>query len=92
MTAEDSHWEWMVCHSWRRLHYIPESNVRLAYDDLGEPIPGVSLCGLDGLWSIPGFLSRLGLPRCAHCCRTLSIPQGNGTPANEKHAQSKANQ
>lgn len=43
---------------------------------------GVSVCGLEGALQMPGILSRMGLPRCAKCCRRLGIPTGDGAPFN----------
>lgn len=81
--AANSHWEWMISRSGDRLHYMVDESAQSHYDDTGEAQWGVAVCGRAGWWSIPGFFSRLGCPRCAHCCRTLGIPRGDGTPANE---------
>ena len=43
---------------------------------------GTTLCGRKGSLTMPGIVSRMGLPRCAHCCRLAGIPRGDGAPAN----------
>jgi hypothetical protein len=43
---------------------------------------GFTVCGLGGFLTMPGILGRLGAPRCKHCCRILSIPDGDGAPFN----------
>jgi hypothetical protein len=72
---------WLVLPSGRRLH-------RVAYlarpEDLleGETVGGTVMCGLVGPLQVPGAFSRMGLPRCARCCRAVGIPQGKGAPFN----------
>jgi hypothetical protein len=44
---------------------------------------GVTVCGREGILQMPGVLSRMYLPWCLHCCKTLEIPTGNGAPFNE---------
>ena len=83
----DSHWEWMVCSTWQRLHYIADESVRERFGDTGESQGGHAICGVDAVWNIPGPHSRIGLPRCAHCCKALGIPRGNGIPLNERAQQ-----
>ena len=80
------HW-WLTTGKWRRLHAIPGNAItleqmRAAIDD-AQPARAASACGLDRPWDMPGIGSRLSLPRCPHCCRTLGIPTGRGTPVNE---------
>ncbi len=72
---------WLVLPvSWNRLHRIAEMN----WED-GEMIAGrgVTLCGRRGRMCMPGVCSRLGLPRCAHCCRLAGVPRGDGVPWNQ---------
>ena len=76
-----AHEEWLVLPSWRVLHRI----VSLAPDDVADGIPngtGRALCGASGRFSVPGFLSRMGLKRCDHCCDLLGIPRGVGNTLN----------
>lgn len=80
------HW-WLCCGKWERLHAIPANAItpqrmRDAIDT-NEPLHHRAACGLQSGWWMPGIGSRLGLRRCIPCCRTISIPPGNGTPANE---------
>lgn len=81
------HW-WLATGEWRRLHAVPGDSItrqqmRDAIDD-ARPVPARAVCGLHARWDMPGLGSRFGLARCAHCCHTLGIPAGTGTPANEK--------
>ncbi|MFH9574244.1 hypothetical protein ACH4MG_27350 [Streptomyces sp. NPDC017454] len=81
------HW-WLVTGEWLRLHAIPGESItrqqmRDAIDD-ARPVPARAACGLRARWDMPGLGSRFGLARCAHCCHTLGIPAGAGTPANEQ--------
>lgn len=70
---------WLVLPSWRRLHRVAS----VTFVD-GQPAGvGYTVCGLRGRLAIPGVFSRLGLPRCAHCCRMVGIPAGNGAPFNK---------
>lgn len=42
------------------------------------------LCGLSPRWvHIPGFFSRLGMPRCVRCCARAGLPRGVGSPKND---------
>ncbi|MGW3144868.1 hypothetical protein ACWDG1_09335 [Streptomyces sp. NPDC001177] len=87
-TVDNHHHWWLTTGQWRRLHAIPgdaitPDQMRAAIDD-AEHVQAASACGLERPWDMPGIASRLGLPRCPHCCRALGIPPGNGTPANEE--------
>lgn len=86
-TPENHGCWWLVTGRWERLHAVPAAAIspaqmRSALDD-GDLLPRRAVCGTDGDWTMPGMFSRLGRARCAHCCRRLGIPAGNGTPANE---------
>lgn len=88
--TEDNHHHWWLTPSkqWRILHAIPGAAVdpddEDAVDSLRiEGITATAACGVTTRWSWPGVFSRLGKPRCAHCCRALGIPRGDGTPAND---------
>lgn len=82
----DTKWEWMVTGDWNRLHYVPGYvNTDEWWDEATDGgIEGTSACGRRAVWSVPGVLSRLGRERCAHCCRALGIPRGDGCPQNDK--------
>lgn len=73
--------------AWNRLHAIPGDDItqeqHRAAIDYGDPLTRKAACGQTLDLTYPGLHSRFGLPRCAHCCRTLGIPTGNGTPVNE---------
>ena len=76
-------WDWVYTRSpgGHRLHHVAEWED----PDIVEPYgQGVTTCGYCGELAIPGIVSRLGLPRCAHCCDRLSIPRGKGSPKNDE--------
>lgn len=81
------HWWLTTIPAWRRLHAIPRKSItdeemEDALDD--EPwLTRQSACGITARYTMPGPFSRMGMPRCAHCCTRIGIPRGNGTPANE---------
>jgi hypothetical protein len=86
---------WLVCGKERRLHAIRDHQVspeqmRTAIDECG-PIAARAVCGLRRRWWMPGLFSRLGRRRCVPCCRTLDIPPGYGTPANEASLKENTN-
>lgn len=75
------HEEWLCLESWRVLHRISA----ITPADIDDGLPngqGRALCGASGHFIVPGFMSRMGLPRCAHCCRLLGIPRGIGNTLN----------
>ena len=65
--------------AWNRLHRVSEIGWE-GEDMIGGH--GTTLCGRTGYLTMPGMFSRMGLPRCAHCCRLVGVPRGNGAPAN----------
>lgn len=81
------HW-WLCTGHWDRLHAIPKAafdpNDEDAVDALTDyPGPEArAVCGHEGGWQMPGVFTRIGAPRCAHCCDQLGIPRGEGTPNN----------
>lgn len=84
LELSDDHWRsrWLVLPSWTRLHRVSE----IEWDDPEDMIhgDGVTVCGRRGWLQMPGMFSRMGLPRCAYCCRLLDVPRGNGAPFNDK--------
>lgn len=77
------HEEWLVLTSWKVLHRVSE----IEPNDLEDGLPnglGVTVCGQRGHLMIPGFISRMGLRRCAHCCDALGIIRGAGNTLNGK--------
>lgn len=86
----DDHWRsrWLVLPSWGALHRVAS----ITWEDPPDMIAGegVTVCGRRGRLQMPGLFSRMGLPRCAACCRALGIPSGNGAPANSKEAWANA--
>ena len=65
-----------------RLHRIAVVT-KVRDEDEGVGVEGKSACGLSGLWAMPGLISRMARPRCAHCCDRLGIPRGDGAPFNQ---------
>jgi len=80
----DEHWHsrWLVLPSWDRLHRVSDDIVWEDGEDMRQG-SGTTLCGRQGFLSMPGIFSRMGLPRCAHCCRLAGIPRGDGAPFNQ---------
>lgn len=80
MTPRNRHRDWLVLDSWNRLHRV----VEIDHDELEREgfAMGVAACSVYGRFQVPGVLSRLGLPRCAHCCRAVGVPVGNGNTLN----------
>lgn len=82
---------WKVLPSWRVLHrvaVIDEENHQdyngpdaTAYERLVS-IRGRTCCGARGHLVMPGLFSRLGMARCAHCCRIAGVERGSGIPGN----------
>lgn len=88
------HWKlaWKVLPTWGALHRVAEVTRRDAWDEaaLGPideydalvHIEGVTCCGRSGALSMPGIISRMGLPRCLACCRAAGVAPGPGIPGN----------
>lgn len=76
----------MVTDAWDVLHRISS----ITSLDPGEPEEGdsvrwgegVSVCGIEGEFEMPGLFSRMGRPRCTACCDLLGVPHGDGAPYN----------
>lgn len=52
--------------------------------DEGVPVIRSTVCGRTLPLTMPGVLSRLSMSRCRRCCKKLTVPPGNGTPANRR--------
>ena len=78
-------WDWV--YTWtdggRHLHHLA-TILGPVTADAGWGADGVSTCGLRKRWVIPGVLSRMGMPRCAHCCARPGWPRGDGSPKNDE--------
>ena len=97
MSREDAlanKYAWLVPQkTWNRLHYV-EGVTFDTWDAWWEPesVPGynaselTAACGRTIDATLPGIFSRIGCPRCAHCCDALGIPRGNGAPANDRRS------
>ena len=79
-SGEVVEWDWMVLPSWNRLH-APEDWDDPHYEASDEHAR--TACGRRGWGQIPGVFSRMGMPRCAHCCRIRGFPPGEGSPKND---------
>lgn len=89
--ANAGHW-WLTPPTWNRLHAVPADAWDLERAERESEymrLPAVAACGQHAEWTMPGVLSRLGMPRCVWCCRTLGVPAGDGTPANQTHRDAK---
>jgi hypothetical protein len=81
----DWQWRWVYTLGGDLLHRVagtfspPDSESEEFYT--GVPI--VTVCGRYSRASMPGVMSRLGRPRCKHCCKGAGVPQGVGNPFNE---------
>lgn len=64
-----------------RLHVV--TSLERIDDEWWSSGRGKTLCGRRGFLINPGILTRLGMPRCHHCCRMLDIPPGIGHPKND---------
>lgn len=78
------HFRWCVQAPWRALHRVVGG--RVTREHFVGVIQGATLCGKRGNFYMPGILERIGLPRCAQCCRAARIPWGYGAPFNSKLA------
>ena len=86
----DWRWRWVVLPGWRRLHRVSLLDLNQFRNDKRIPAQGgkgVTVCGRKGLLIMPGILSRIGLPRCHHCCRITHVPDGLGNPYNNSKTQ-----
>src|ERR1700686_4578955 len=84
LPARLSSWRWVIFPGGRRLHRVSKLDIE-AVEKSGETGgPGETVCGRRGTLIMPGVLSRMGLPRCHHCCRMISMPDGLGNPRNDK--------
>lgn len=89
LALDDWRSRWLVLPSSNALHRISEiewgvySDGELEYMK-DEQISGYgkAVCGAKGDFQMPGMFSRMGRPRCKHCCRLLGIPDGHGAPYN----------
>jgi hypothetical protein len=75
---------WLVTPKWTVLHRISEIEWEEVEKYGGSLVHGrgVAVCGVNAHFRMPGIFSRMGLPRCALCCRRLGIPRGDGAPFN----------
>lgn len=89
VAANHGVWWLTTVASWSHLHAIPRAVLDPDDEDTVEALCGgpwpvrKALCGCTAEWTMPGMFSRMGLPRCGHCCRKLGVAVGEGVPANE---------
>ncbi len=77
-------WRWMYterCRTDGKLHRVVQ--VREQEDWAWVGVIGRTACGIDGKLLMPGMFSRMGRPRCKHCCRIVGVPEGDGAPYNQ---------
>lgn len=71
--------DWWYARPYNVLHAA-----EVEYDPLQDTAgDGTTACGWKAHLAIPGIFSRMGLRRCAKCCRRLGYPQGVGSPKND---------
>lgn len=90
--ATSSKYTWFETYYGNRLHFMPDADgtsddaglfwMRRCVDTGGKT--STSLCGHTGVWLAPPMAARMCMPRCAKCCKALGIPDGDGTPFNDK--------
>ena len=80
LDADNWRSRWLVDRRWNALHRIAS----IEWEEPDEMIAGegISVCGRQRRFFMPGIFSRMGLKRCAECCKLLGIPRGDGAPFN----------
>lgn len=78
--GDDLYALWVYTSTGGRLHAV--THLDTPHDDWAGGT-GTTVCGRRGQLAYPGVFSRIGMPRCAHCCRMLKIPRGVGHPKND---------
>jgi hypothetical protein len=85
--ALNNKYAWLVpARTWNRLHYVPGVTFEDwdVWWDTTTPKTMTAVCGLVFDADLPGIFSRIGCPRCAHCCRAVGIPRGHGAALNDE--------
>jgi len=80
-SREIAEWDWVVTKTWNLLH------APLRWDDPEDNCyveDGRTVCGRTSELFIPGVFTRMGAPRCKHCCRMTGMPHGIGSPKNDE--------
>ena len=84
---------WLVpSKTWNRLHYMPGVDSETWehwWDNTdGDGHTLTAACGSTFVATLPGFMSRMGAPRCKRCCSVLGVPDGDGAPVNDSRLRS----
>jgi hypothetical protein len=78
--------DWLLAATGDELHFAALSDVDAVrvVNDAGMHQETGLVCGevTAGVY-LPGWLSRMGAPRCAGCCEALGYPAGVGAPRND---------
>lgn len=76
-----AYYDWVCVGQWNRLHMPAD----LTPDVTNWWVTDVTLvCGLQrNVAHLPGILTRISAPRCAHCCDRFGLPRGRGSPKND---------
>ena len=77
-------WDWWYGPPRYRVLHAAEVTYDPSLDTAGE---GMSVCGWQTTFAIPGIFSRMSLPRCAKCCDKLGYPRGTGSPKNDQRCR-----
>ena len=77
------HFRWLYLPRGKVLHRMAYvSGTMRGFRSDPSKIPGDSVCGLSGVWWMPGFPSRLGAKLCAKCRKKLGVKTETGVPFN----------
>ena len=76
-------WDWLYTtgRGGKCLHHAAELHDPENWEQGG--FMATTTCGRTLHMTLPGLLSRMGLPRCKRCCRLLGIKDGTGSPKND---------
>lgn len=75
-----------------RLHRLARIDECDVLDAVGDPddvthVRGAACCGAEGIFEMPGILSRLGAPRCPACAAAAGVDaRRRGIPGNGEAA------
>lgn len=74
-------WDWGVSQTGYVLHHARQITFDGVYGETAGQV--VTSCGRNIWLTIPGIATRMGAPRCVHCCKAVGYPTGNGSPKND---------
>lgn len=85
LTNDEWIWRWQYCafDDYSYLHRIA-APFAVGKKQAWTAHLATAMCGLRARFNIPGAMSRERCDRCERCCELMSIPQGGGSPYNDK--------